>query len=633
MLVAFSTSLFAQKDKKFIAEKQGEPEYIQYLIKHDKVMDQSSGSSPDKGVTESKGMQKISFASSANIYSLISTDQSALTAVQDHQSIVFFSRAGGAFGGSGHDLRISSTSNMGGTWDEYIVDSDGTNLFRYPSGGILNFPGASSLDDCYAAFSGPITDGSGWKSNFHGSIKMDGTMEEVIYESLPSNTYFAHANADLHVLDDSTAHVAGDNYVGNETDYSWNNGLLVNGSYNPATNKFEWDSVIEMHHSFALNVDGDPAGSGARMAWSQDGSVGYYVFRGRDSVNDPRAYQPVIYKSTDKGQTWNQEPFFNFSSLDSITNYLWPTLGNQNLTKAFFSYQYDMTVDHEGMLHIFTLIQGSFSDHNDSLGYTFTNEPNKLFHVYMTPGGGWEAEFIKEFATKSVTGDDQQFGIGADAMGWTHRINASRTEDGEKVFVVWSDTDTNLVNIQTAGTGVYYINAAPDIFAWGKDLTDNTYYPVTDFTSGTQFYADNFFHYASDITLKDADGNFVIPVTTADKGSDPLKEVTHELLLTVGFGPTVGIDDHIGDDHFTVSQNFPNPFHDRTNIAVELKKSAELSLKVYNMIGQEVHTENKGKRNAGAHNFRIAAEKLTPGVYFYEIRAGEATVTKKMIVQ
>jgi hypothetical protein len=249
----------------------------------------------------------------------------------------------------------------------------------------------------------------------------------------------------------------------------------------------------------------------------------------------------------------------------------------------------------------------------------------------MLPGGGWEAELIHEMYTFEVSADDQLFGSGSDAMGWTHRINASRSEDGSKMIVVWGDTDTTLAAPNTDG---FLINSAPDIFAVGKDLTTNTTYPITNFTVGTMFWGDNFFHYASDIIYEDGNGNMIVPVTTADIGPTPLDPVDHNLLMTVGFGPTIGVEQNSAENSLmNVSQNFPNPFNDRTNISVELEQGAELELFVYNMIGQQVHFESKGKVNAGSYNFMVSAQELKPGVYFYRIAADGKSVTKKMIVQ
>ncbi len=631
-MLAFGATGIAQNAVNKPTLEDKDPPHLRYLESYD-VMASQPSSAPVKTpvVTESKGLQKIAFASSANIYSLISADQSALTADPDHNAIVFFARAGGPFGSTGDELRISSTDDKGTNWDHTVITPESGKRMRYPSGGILDLPSATSLSDCYAVYSGPVTGGSSWSHNYLGSVKMDGTLENTSYDPIQPTTYFSHANSNLSVCNDSSIHVAGDNYVGTSSSYDWSNGILYNGKFNAGTNSVVWDPVMDMNHSFAIdNSTGERAASSVSMAWNEDGTVGYYIFRGRDSINDQRAYQPIIYKSVDGGMTWNLEPVYDFTNLTSITDHIRSTLADPTLKKAFFSFEMDPVVDNNGLLHIFAIIQGSYSDHDDSLGYTFTYEQPKLFHVYMDGTGGWEAELVTYMYCYNVTADDQLFGSGSDAMGWNHRINASRTEDGSKVFVVWSDTDSTLAAPNGDNAP---INSAPDIWAWGKDITSGTTYPVTNFTTGTQYWGDNYFHFASNITLEVGTDTYMIPVTTADLGPTPLDGVTHNLLLNVGFGPGMSVEDAKGQNLMTVSQNFPNPFNETTNIAVELKEGTNLSLQVYNMIGQVVHTEDKGKLAAGAYNFLVSARDLKAGVYFYKVNAGNASVTKKMIVR
>lgn len=633
-MLAFSVTLFGQSNETKATKTDAEPAYLKYIQKYDETSTEAPVGTPDKKITQSKGLQKIEFASSGNIYSLLSTDQSVLTADQDKKAISFFARGGGTYGDTKNDLVINYTTDYGLNWTSYTVKSSGGKYFRYPSGGIMDFDSNASMDDAYAVFSGPITGGSGWTDNSFGSVKYDGTNENVTYDALPSGTYFAHANSNLTVCTDSTVHVAGDNFMGTSADYYWSNGLLYNGKLNPSTNQVDWDPIKRMNHSFAIDSSSmDPAASSVSMAWNEDGSVGYYIFLGRDSANDPRAYQPIVYKSTDAGQTWNKEPIFDFSTLDSLTNYIWNIDGPNDTTamkKAFFSSEMDAVVDHNGLLHIIGIVQGSFSDHSDSLAYTYLYEPPKLFHVYMKSGGGWSAEYIHTMNTYNVTADDEQFGSGNDAVGWDHRINASRTENGEKIFAVWGDTDTTLAVQNDDGAP---INSAPDIFAWGKDLTNNSYYPVKNFTKGTQFWGSNYFHYASDITLKDSANNYIIPVTTADKGATPLDPVNHNLLLSIGYGPSVGVEEESGVSRLSVSQNAPNPFRDQTQINVKIQKPAELSIKAYNMVGQQVFSKDKGQLSPGSYNFRISGKDLDSGVYFYQVQANDKSVTQKMIVQ
>ena len=85
---------------------------------------------------------------------------------------------------------------------------------------------------------------------------------------------------------------------------------------------------------------------------------------------------------------------------------------------------------------------------------------------------------------------------------------------------------------------------------------------------------------------------------------------------------------------FALHQNFPNPFNPETNIAFDLPKSSYVTLKVYDLLGQEMATVVQQQLPAGSHSYRIAAQKtgLASGVYFYRLAAERFIQTRKMIV-
>ena len=84
-------------------------------------------------------------------------------------------------------------------------------------------------------------------------------------------------------------------------------------------------------------------------------------------------------------------------------------------------------------------------------------------------------------------------------------------------------------------------------------------------------------------------------------------------------------------NQFYLGMNFPNPFNPTTTIHFELPKESNVTLKVYNLLGQEVMTLVDGKRTAGVYDVRVDGTKLGSGVYFYKLTAGAYAKTKKMI--
>jgi hypothetical protein len=84
---------------------------------------------------------------------------------------------------------------------------------------------------------------------------------------------------------------------------------------------------------------------------------------------------------------------------------------------------------------------------------------------------------------------------------------------------------------------------------------------------------------------------------------------------------------------FEVSQNFPNPFKDVSEIQVKLNKPADLKLEIVNMAGQQVYIEELIKGYPGINSIKVDGSQFAPGIYFYRISVGNESVTNKMIVK
>ena len=83
---------------------------------------------------------------------------------------------------------------------------------------------------------------------------------------------------------------------------------------------------------------------------------------------------------------------------------------------------------------------------------------------------------------------------------------------------------------------------------------------------------------------------------------------------------------------FNLDQNFPNPFNPTTNFRFSIPKSAEVSLVIYNQLGQEVDRIINEYLQAGIYDVDWDAQNLPSGQYFYRITAGEFSETKKLLL-
>jgi len=84
-------------------------------------------------------------------------------------------------------------------------------------------------------------------------------------------------------------------------------------------------------------------------------------------------------------------------------------------------------------------------------------------------------------------------------------------------------------------------------------------------------------------------------------------------------------------EKFQLNQNYPNPFNPNTTISFTLPRSGNVTLKVFNTIGEEVKTIVDGFMEAGSHSFNLNAENLTSGMYLYRLSTEEGVLTKKML--
>jgi len=83
---------------------------------------------------------------------------------------------------------------------------------------------------------------------------------------------------------------------------------------------------------------------------------------------------------------------------------------------------------------------------------------------------------------------------------------------------------------------------------------------------------------------------------------------------------------------FFLSQNFPNPFNPSTIINYQLAINSFVSVKIHNIIGDEVATLVNEKQNAGSYSVDFNAASLPSGVYYYKLFTGNFSETKKMVL-
>jgi len=85
-------------------------------------------------------------------------------------------------------------------------------------------------------------------------------------------------------------------------------------------------------------------------------------------------------------------------------------------------------------------------------------------------------------------------------------------------------------------------------------------------------------------------------------------------------------------NNFSLKQNYPNPFNPNTIINYQLQKFSNVSLKVYDVLGNEVSTLVNQKQNAGSYEVGFNATALSSGIYFYTLKTEGFSETKRMLL-
>jgi hypothetical protein len=85
-------------------------------------------------------------------------------------------------------------------------------------------------------------------------------------------------------------------------------------------------------------------------------------------------------------------------------------------------------------------------------------------------------------------------------------------------------------------------------------------------------------------------------------------------------------------NQFELAQNYPNPFNPSTSIQFTVGAKQLVTLKVYDILGNEVATLVNEEKASGSYEVNFRASNLSSGVYLYKLQAGSFIETKKMLL-
>jgi endo-1,4-beta-xylanase len=186
---------------------------------------------------------------------------------------------------------------------------------------------------------------------------------------------------------------------------------------------------------------------------------------------------------------------------------------------------------------------------------------------------------------------------------------------------LWNTRDTCKPSFfAAANVGIHY-NALDSLISCTDTLQQANYTPESwsHFTSIL----------AQSITVRDQNYSNSISADTALGIAGDSLQAAIAGLVRIGTG--VNIVDNVPKS-FALSQNYPNPFNPTTRINYSVPVKSYISLKIYNLIGEEVAMLFEGVREAGNYTATFDGNGLASGVYFYRLQANNFVDTKKFIL-
>jgi hypothetical protein len=488
----------------------------------------------------------VALGSSGNVYTMLNDHQNMVSYDADLDGIAFTHRintSGGNSGGCGFDRSVDG----GATFVNNLFTTPGFEAGsfadvsgnRYPSVAIWNPPGNTDPTNTYVGITGPglSVATASWGYTMAQSANMDdGSDVSEAYVSSTPGQLTDWLTASIVVNQGTKEFWSIGGTLGNATAPTVSNYDFVNinrGVFNTTTNQIDWTLGYEqLTPNYAMTMsDGAPANmatTGWSIGFSPDGNTGYAVFIGALTTSVTQTPQPIIYKSTDAGSTWNLLPSADLTALTEITDYLVGTGPTQTGPVLPYFSSVDCVVDDNGRLHMFNSILPRSNASADSALFIWIGAGIEgLFHTSVSDGTDWTAKLIDSVLT------DNDFNA-AVVGGIDHavRTNISRSQDGSKIFFTWSASDPELVQY----------NELPNVRIRGYDTDDDVYTFTREPSAGTAVDGSVFWPTAAPYTRDSgSDWDYEIPIAfTVPTGSD-LDQTDHFYMGGVGFN-----DDEFG---------------------------------------------------------------------------------------
>jgi len=354
------------------------------------------------------------------------------------------------------------------------------------------------------------------------------------------------------------------------------------------------------------------------------------------TVGDSQRDQ-FLMKSTDNGTTWTKTIIYLSPYNLGGTSPGWYYCPDATMAVAF---------DNQGIAHVvFGLLQDSSGTGGTyynmiAQGIAYWNENQPQLRQDLDPDSllatGNLVAWVKDL---------ELFNVPVAQLTTWYTSQTSNPElvidNANKVFLAWAGgtslLDANSYNLRHIYGRDGVITPGGDNVLWHNDtLVDLTgdwiqynfsdcYYPSSSPTSDAYVYI---------LFQKDDLGGSYVKSLNNPNHQGQTSPDDNSIVLIKWLKPIwLGVNEKHEKPTFSIGQNFPNPVNGLTKVNVYLQNGGGLSLKVTNLTGQTLISMEKSNVQPGVSQFVIDGSQLSSGIYFYTVKQGDKSITKKMIVQ
>ncbi len=391
--------------------------------------------------------------SASNIFSIGLTESNAIAVNNDLSTLVFVYRNNASlFGGHSGQLRYDISTDNGINWSSNLGvlnpnSVNGVNAARYPNIALYNPPSNTNPGNAYLCYYAP-TVATTWSSHVSGVRKLDGTgntenyNQAAITQTLIPRSLCKGAPGVYWAIDAVYNGTAVTGY------------RILKGVWN-VSNDLVWSVNATLTPSFNTSYSGQSFTSDFAIGFDPTGQIGWAcILTDISTVTSGFSFDPVFYRTTNGGATWSLPEQVDLSQFGCVSSII---TTNNSATAAF---DLDLTVDMNGNPHALMCVgngPGTYS--------IFFTQTHHMFDITREKGL-WNAVDLG-----NVPGGRNTFGTAPDQLSMDMEPQASRTDDGSKVFFSWSGSD------------IAPVAQAPNLFGAAFDVVSKLWTPMKDFST------------------------------------------------------------------------------------------------------------------------------------------------------